>query len=204
MMLNPKNPVFECSPALIWVMKVCIVSDSHDNRKLLDLAVQDAKRLGALVVLHCGDVVAPTTLRVLQKHGLPVHVIHGNNTGDVFNMAKLLHEPDSVVQFYGQDAGIELAGKKIFLVHFPHYARALATTGDWDLVCCGHDHKAEIANVPNVKQGATVFINPGTVGGVGARPTYVIGDLVSMEFAICDVPVDEELAYNTPHVTAHE
>ncbi|WP_455205990.1 metallophosphoesterase family protein, partial [Kaarinaea lacus] len=100
-------------------MKVCIVSDSHDNRKLLDVAVEDAKKAGVEAVLHCGDVVAPTTLRVLQKHGLPVHVIHGNNTGDLFNMAQLSNEPESVVNFYGQDAGIELAGKRIFLVHYP-------------------------------------------------------------------------------------
>ena len=39
-----------------------------------------------------------------------------------------------------EEAGIELGGRRIFLVHYPHYARALAATGDWDLVCCGHSH----------------------------------------------------------------
>ena len=185
-------------------MKICIVSDSHDNRKLLDEAVMDAKNSGAEAVLHCGDVVAPTTLRVLQKHGLPVHVIHGNNTGDLYNLSKLSHEPDSVVEFYGQDAGIELAGKKIFLVHYPHYAHAMGTTGDWDLVCCGHDHKAEVRSVANVKNGNTWLINPGTVGGVGATPTYVMGDLEAMQFEIKVVPVAESMAYNKPHVTVHD
>ena len=64
-------------------MKVCIVSDSHDNRALLATAVHDAKSRGAEAVLHCGDVIAPTTLRGLPPIGLPVHVIHGNNTGDL-------------------------------------------------------------------------------------------------------------------------
>jgi putative phosphoesterase len=185
-------------------MKICIVSDSHDNRKLLDIAVEDAKQHGAQAVLHCGDVVAPTTLRVLQKHGLPVHVIHGNNTGDLYSTAKLSQEPDSVINFHGQDAGIELAGKKIFIVHYPHYARAMGATGDWDMVCCGHDHRAEIDTIPNMKNSRTMFINPGTVGGVGAKPTYVFGDLVSMLFEIRDVPIRQELAYNTPHVTSHD
>lgn len=185
-------------------MKICIVSDSHDNRTLLDIAVADAKAHGAEAVLHCGDVVAPTTLRVLQKHGLPVHVIHGNNTGDLYNTTKLSHEPDSVVNFYGQDAGIELAGKKIFIVHYPHYARAMATTGDWDMVCCGHDHRAEIDSVATVTGTSTVFVNPGTVGGVGALPTYVFGDLVEMSFEIREVPVKEDMAYNKPHVTQHD
>lgn len=184
-------------------MKICIVSDSHDNRRLLDIAVKDAKQRGAEAVIHCGDVVAPTTLKVLQKYGLPVHVVHGNNIGDPMATAQLSHDPESVVSYYGQDAGIELAGRKIFIVHYPHYARAMGTTGDWDMVCCGHDHCAEIDNIATVKQTETVFINPGTVAGVGASPTYVMGNLVDMTFEIISVPVDASLAYNMPHVTAH-
>ena len=184
-------------------MKICIVSDSHDNRRLLEIAVKDAKERGAEAVLHCGDVVAPTTLRVLQKHGLPVHVVHGNNTGDLFATAQLGHEPDSVVNYHGQDAGIELAGRKIFIVHYPHYARAMGVTGDWDLVCCGHDHRAEIDNIKTIKQTESVFVNPGTVGGVGAQPTYVMGNLVDMTFEVLTVPIDSSMAYNMPHVTAH-
>ena len=185
-------------------MKICIVSDSHDNRKLLDIAVLDAKQRGAEAVLHCGDIVAPTTLRVLLKHSLPVHAIHGNNTGDVFNMAKLANEPGSCIEFHGQDAGITLADRKIFIVHYPHYARAMATTGEWDLVCCGHDHKVEIAMLDNIKGTQTWFINPGTVAGVGAHPTYVMGNLQTMVFDILPVPVDDAMAYNIPHVTPHD
>ena len=119
-------------------------------------------------MLHCGDVVAPTTLRVLQKFELPVHVIHGNNTGDLYNMSRLAAEPNSVVRYHGQDAAFTLADRNLFLVHYPHYAHALACTGDYDLVCCGHDHKSSIAQVATVKGGHTWLINPGTVGGVGA------------------------------------
>ena len=31
-------------------MKICIVSDSHDNRRLLEIAVKDAKQRGAEAV----------------------------------------------------------------------------------------------------------------------------------------------------------
>ncbi len=48
-------------------MKVCILSDSHDHIPLLDAAVADAKARGAEAVLHCGDVVAPSTLKYLNK-----------------------------------------------------------------------------------------------------------------------------------------
>ncbi len=169
-------------------MKVCVVSDSHDNRPLLAAAVRDAAERGARAVLHCGDVVAPTTLRVLQSVGLPVHVIHGNNTGDTYAMFMLAQEPKSVIHYHGQDAGLELGGKRIFLVHYPHYATALAATGEWDLVCCGHDHRAAIEWRPNLKGGETLLVNPGTVAGVGAAPTYALGDLDTLEFEILPVP----------------
>ena len=171
-------------------MKVCILSDSHDNRALLERAVEDAVNRGAEAVLHCGDVVAPSTLGVLKRFELPVYVIHGNNTGDLFVLSRMSHRPGSQVHYYGQDAGIDLGGRRIFLVHYPHYARAMATTGDWDLVCCGHDHEARIELLDNIKGGKTPVVNPGTVGGVAAPATYVLGDLDTMTFVIRDVDLE--------------
>lgn len=171
-------------------MKVCIVSDSHDHRPLLESAVRAAKLDGAEAVLHCGDVVAPSTLSVLQPLGLPVHVIQGNNPGDLYMMARIASKESSVVTFYGQDAGIVIGGKRVFLVHYPHYARAMATTGDWDLVCYGHDHEARIEIVDNIKGGITHLVNPGTVGGVAAEPTYILGDLNTMQFEVHPVNTD--------------
>ncbi len=173
-------------------MKVCIVSDSHDNRTMLHAAVAEAKARGAQMVFHAGDVVAPTALRMLQPLGLPVHVIHGNNMGDTYAMFMLAQEPDSVVHYHGQDAGIQIAGKRIFIVHYPHYAQALALTGDWDLICCGHDHRPAITRVDNVKGGQTIIVNPGTVAGVGPYASYAMGDLETMQFELFDVPAPEE------------
>lgn len=170
-------------------MKVCILSDSHDHIALIDAAVADAKAQGAEAVLHCGDLVAPSTLHCLEKYGLPVHVIHGNNTGDLYALTRLAHKPGGIVRFHGMDAGIELAGKRIFIVHYPHYAHAMAATGDWDLVCCGHSHKVEITQQKNRKGGTTYLVNPGTVGGVGNAPaTWVFADLDAMQFEPHEVP----------------
>jgi len=167
-------------------MRICILSDSHDNRALLEAAATDALARGAEAFLHCGDVVAPSTLGVLKPLGLPVHVIHGNNAGDLYSLTRMAHRPDSPIHYYGQDAALDLAGRRVFLVHYPHYARAMACTGDWDLVCCGHDHVARIENLPNIQGGTTTVINPGTVGGVGAPATYVMGDLAAMAFEVIE------------------
>lgn len=169
-------------------MKICILSDSHDNRDLMNAAVSEAKALGALAIIHCGDIVAPSTLRTLRHHGLPIHAIHGNNMGDTFYLARLGHDPQTLVHYYGQDADIELGGRSFFIVHYPHYAQALACTGRWDVVCCGHDHVAEVKQVPTIKGTTTMLVNPGTVGGVGAAATYVIADLEHLSFDIREVP----------------
>jgi len=165
-------------------MKICIVSDSHDNRPLLEAAIRDAKAAGAEAILHCGDVVAPSTLEVLKPFNLPAHVIHGNNTGDLYMMGLIAAKLSNRTTYYGQDAGIELDGRHIFMVHYPHYAAAMAATGDWDLVCCGHDHKAGIRTIPNMSGNTTLLVNPGTVGGIKAPATWVLGDLDTMTFEI--------------------
>jgi putative phosphoesterase len=166
-------------------MKVCILSDSHDHIPLLDAAVAQAKDAGARAVLHCGDLVAPSTLHCLDQYHLPVHVIHGNNTGDLYTLARLANREGSNIHYHGMDAGIELAGRRIFLVHYPHYARAMATTGEWDLVCCGHSHKVQIEELNNIRGGRTPMVNPGTIGGVGRAPaTYILADLARLRFEV--------------------
>lgn len=169
-------------------MKICIVSDSHDNRAMLAQGVAEAKVWGAQAVIHCGDVVAPTALRPLQDIGLPVHVIHGNNMGDTYAMFMLVQEPNSLIHYHGQDAGIELGGRRIFVVHYPHYAEAMAITGDWDIVCCGHDHRANIQPFETIKGTHSLLLNPGTIAGIGPRATYIVGDLETMEFEIRELP----------------
>jgi len=50
-------------------MKICIVSDSHDHREPLAAAVAEGKSLGAQAVLHCGDLIAPSTMHAIFGFG---------------------------------------------------------------------------------------------------------------------------------------
>jgi putative phosphoesterase len=184
-------------------MKICIVSDSHDNRRLLEHAAEDAVARGAQAILHCGDIVAPTTLRVLKRFALPVHAIHGNNMGDMHAMHLLVHEADSPVRYHGQDAMLHLGGRTLFMVHYPHYAEAMALTGDYDVVLCGHDHRVNRRQVANIKGGQTWLVNPGTVGGVGKSPTYILADLETLQFLTIDVPTEPGEACNVRPASVH-
>jgi hypothetical protein len=171
-------------------MKVCIVSDSHDHRDHLKAAVSEAKNLGAEAVIHAGDLVAPSTLHSILPLGLPIYLVHGNNQGDLYHLSKLANKPENRVHYFGQDGSFTLAGKRIFLVHYPHYAKAFALTGEYDLTVNGHEHRAVVEVVRNIKGTDTVRVDPGTVGGVSATPTYVLGDLAAMQFEIRPVAAE--------------
>jgi len=174
-------------------MKICVISDTHDRVEYLHAALEDAKARGAEAVIHCGDVVAPYTLKGARKFGLPIHVIHGNNKGDLAVMGKLSHDPESLVNYYGRDAAIELQGKRVFIVHFPNYAEALALTGKYDLICCGHNHRCSIQTIEHARDGGySLVVNPGSASGMGRiQPTYAMGDLERMEFEILPIPEPE-------------
>jgi uncharacterized protein len=134
-------------------MKICIVSDSHDRADALVTAVREAAARGAAAVIHCGDLIGTHTVRPAMGVGLPIHLIHGNNLGDPAALARLARDSGGQVQYHGVDARLELGTRRIFVVHYPEYGYAMACTGDWDLICCGHSHKAGVQQVRNVKAG---------------------------------------------------
>jgi putative phosphoesterase len=165
-------------------MKICIVSDSHDRADPLAQAVREAAAQGAGMVIHCGDVIGTQTLRGALSVGVPMHVIHGNNLGDPVSLSRWSRESNGQLHYHGADARLELGGKRVFVVHYPEYGYAMACTGDWDLVCCGHSHVAGIERVANVRNGTSLLVNPGTVAGLAAPATWILGDLVTMQFEV--------------------
>ena len=170
-------------------MRVCIVSDSHDRADPLAQAVSEAKKLGAQAVIHCGDVIGTQTLRAALGAGLPMHVIHGNNLGDPVSLARWARDSNGQLAYHGADARLELGGRRIFVVHYPEYGYAMACTGEWDLVCCGHSHEAAMQQVANVKGGKSWLVNPGTVAGLAAPATWMLGDLDAMRFELHTLPL---------------
>lgn len=115
-------------------------------------------------------------------------MIHGNNTGDLYYLSKWAQDPKNRLHYHGQDGSLVLAERRIFMVHYPHYAKAMALTGDFDLVCNGHEHRAVIERIRNIRGSETLRIDPGSVAGVSAATTYVFGDLQTLEFEIRPVP----------------
>lgn len=164
-------------------MKIGVVSDSHDHGALLAAAIEHARNRGAQAILHCGDVIGPNTLLSALAVGLPLHVVHGNNLGDTYRMQRMAHESKGALVYYGGDASFSLGGRRLFMTHYPHLARGMACTGDFDAVFCGHSHVAQIESVLHLR-GSTPLVNPGTAAGIGAARTMVLGDLAALSFEI--------------------
>lgn len=166
-------------------LKICIASDSHDRADPLLAAAQAAARAGATALIHCGDVIGANTLRPLDALALTVHVVHGNNLGDALALARLAAASQGRLHYHGGEAELVLGGRRIYVTHFPHQARGMACTGDYDLVCCGHSHAAETTRQPDIRGERTWLVNPGTVAGIaGAPATWILGDLERMRFEI--------------------
>lgn len=170
-------------------MKICIVSDSHDRANPLLAAIAEAQAAGAQAVIHCGDLIGVNTLRASLKLGIPIHAVHGNNIGDVAAMHRMMEKTGGLLNYHGQEAMLELGGRKIFVTHMPHHGQAFACTGDYDLVCHGHSHTPHIGTQINIKGGYSWLVNPGSVAGIDAPgvdavPTWILGDLEQMTFEI--------------------
>ena len=65
-----------------------------------------------------------------------------------------------------------------------HLYESLATCKDLMNAFGGHSHAAGVEQVGNVKGGRTWLVNPGTVAGLAAPATWVLGDLAAMRFQV--------------------
>ena len=147
-------------------MKLAILSDTHDNIWNLEAALSRMQEADA--VIHCGDLCSPFMMEMMGQmiDGKPVHIVWGNNDGDVRLISAIASKyPD--VQLHGEFAGLEFDHMRIAVNHYPEIARPLAASGEYDLVCYGHDHKAHHSEVDNC-----ILINPGELMGMNGKATF--------------------------------
>jgi putative phosphoesterase len=162
-------------------MRIAILSDSHDNVWMLDRAIPHLA--GSDVILHCGDLCSPFTTKRLMEgvKDKPVYIVWGNNDGD-----RLLHLQVSAVaaniRFLGEFGDLTIDGLKIALTHYPQVARPLAESGKYDLVCYGHDHKAN-----EERLGPTVLLNPGELHGLFGKSTIALFLTTTKKVAMIDL-----------------
>ncbi|MBU1164822.1 metallophosphoesterase [Patescibacteria group bacterium] len=157
-------------------MKIAIISDSHDNITNIYKFLDYAKKQNVEMIIHCGDVCAPSVLKELgDKFGGQIHLVYGNVDGDKVMMEKIAQSFNHFT-IHGEIGKVDVDGKKIVLTHFLETARELAETGKYNYVFYGHNHKPWQELVGN-----TQLINPGTLAGLFAKATFALWDTKDRE-----------------------
>ncbi|MFA5358601.1 MAG: YfcE family phosphodiesterase [Patescibacteria group bacterium] len=150
-------------------MLFAIISDSHDNIPNIDEMLRIVKAEGIKTIIHCGDVCAPSVLKYLgENFDGEVYLAFGNVDGDKEVMQKLATPNTHLLGDVGE---LEIKEIKIAFTHQPEKARELATTKKYDVVFYGHNHKPWEETI-----GETKLLNPGTLAGLFAKPTFAVYD----------------------------
>jgi putative phosphoesterase len=158
-------------------MLIAILSDIHDNIWNLEKVLPQLEEAEAL--LFCGDFCAPFTLKMMADgFSGPVHCVFGNNDGDAFLLSRIARQADNVT-LYPQMGELELGGRKIAFIHYPHIANGLAASGKYDAVFSGHTHEQRVE-----KMGPTLWADPGEVMGRFGQPSFGLYDTDSGEFTL--------------------
>ncbi len=150
-------------------MRIAVMSDSHDHLAAIRAALRRAGAAGAEAVIHCGDLVAPFVISELKMFRGSVHVVFGNNDGDLFLLTKLA--ADSNITLHGGAATLDLGGRKLLATHDPATASAYAATGEYDAVFYGHLHLAGETQV-----GETLLLGAGELMGFKETPSFALYD----------------------------
>ncbi len=150
-------------------MKIAVISDTHDQIWRLKDILPNLNE--ADVLLHCGDLCSPFMVHALGKGlDIPVHIVLGNNDGDVLALKNAVDEYDNL-HLYSRLIDLDLDGLRVAVLHYPELAIPLAGTGIYDLVLHGHDHKARSEQV-----GDCLLVNPGELMGLFGTSSYACVD----------------------------
>ena len=148
-------------------MRLAIISDTHDNIPNLESALKLIPDADS--ILHCGDLCSPFMIDKmisLIPGTTPVHIISGNNEGDIRLICEKANAHDNI-SLHGHFASLLFDETRVALTHYPEVARLVAISGEYDLVCYGHDHTAHQEKIKH-----TVLVNPGELLGLKSTPTF--------------------------------
>ena len=153
-------------------MKIAIISDTHDNLANLKKAISFIKKGEIKVLIHCGDIFKPETLKEgLKEFQGKIYIIFSEADASFSKIPEDSFEDLPKSKVFEKSGQIKIGGKKIAFCHFPEIARNLAESQKYDLVFYGHTHKPW-----EEKIGKTQLVNPGNIAGLFFRPSFAIYD----------------------------
>ncbi|OGZ85414.1 MAG: hypothetical protein A2599_02225 [Candidatus Staskawiczbacteria bacterium RIFOXYD1_FULL_39_28] len=149
-------------------MKLAIISDTHDNLKNFEKAINWFNKEGIELVLHCGDISSQETIDFANKlFKGEIKYVKGNAD---FNL-DLPDKDEMELKLESPLASSGRSSTKIAFTHFPDIAKKMAQSGKYDAVFYGHTHRPW-----DEKVGGCHMINPGEMAGQFYKPTFAVYD----------------------------
>ena len=178
-------------------MRIGCCSDTHDNLKLAQQAIETFTSANVDMIVHCGDIVSPFTASLFDT-GIPLHTVRGNNDGEWALASTIEGFENGSGTYHGESAHLSVenhanessdSAVDIAVYHgtSERLVDALLGCGQYDYVLRGHTHEQTV----ELSDGS-VHVNPGGLPISGADDTYHV--------AI----VDTNHAVSTDAVTIHE
>ena len=153
-------------------MRIAVLSDIHDNVWRLAVALEAVSGTDAMIC--CGDLCSPFIVHQLGRgFRKPIHIVFGNNDGDLYRIANNARRYEQI-QIHGEFFRGEFEGRRVAANHYDNIARAIAASGEFEVVCYGHNHVYDVAPI-----GRTLAINPGAIMGATFAPDGTRTDLPS-------------------------
>jgi hypothetical protein len=140
------------------LMKIGLISDTHDNIGNILNAVKQFNDRNTDVVLHAGDFVSP--LSVESFNGVKLIGVLGNNDTNIPGLTSAFKKIHGELK--GEFFESVYDGMKFAVYHGTSSAQRelLIKSGKYDVVIYGHTHRKVRNNY-----GRTLVINPGTAKG---------------------------------------
>jgi len=164
-------------------MIIGLISDTHSNVKRTARAVRALKSHQIAEVIHCGDIGNSLVLTELaagfSDPDIPVTCVLGNVDG----WDDDLYSPVHHIQIAGRFAAMELAGRKIAVLHGDDTGRlnACIHSGEYDYIFTGHTHVRA-----DELYGNTRVINPGAIHR-SPEPGCAVLDLKTGQLLFLDI-----------------
>jgi uncharacterized protein len=179
-------------------MRIGVVSDTHDRQEAIAEAVRLLLDQQVELILHCGDIESPDTIRVFKP--IHTHFVFGNWDKEKAKLTAAIKDIGGT--HYDSFGALELAGKRIAWVHSHerHQLRQLENADFFDYVFYGHTHVRE-----QHRTGKTLVANPGALFRANPK-TCIVLDLATGEIKPIIVPIPPKgaSANGSPHPLASD
>lgn len=147
-------------------MKIAIISDTHDNMRILNKVVRYLNTISIDLLVHCGDWDMPFTMRGLVGAKFPIKSVLGNGDPDIqkfqyqLQNLEILQNIKLDIQPKMQDFIFDKKRVCVFHGDDNSISKLIIDSQLYDLFCVGHNHQFSIS-----REGKTTVVNPGSFVG---------------------------------------